>query len=161
MRASPAWQALLRDIRAGWGPPGVHSLVTPQQLARATPAMVTAATVATHAQTRPHSALTPGLALPTSHGAALWKEETEGDVLAPGPWGLAQSWLWARGADRTMGLGAELGRGPGGPPGPWGSAQSWLWARGAARTVGLGGSGQSWSWARVGLRAELGMGPGG
>ena len=90
--------------------------------------MVTAATVATHAQTRPHSALTPGLALPTSHGAALWKEETEGDVLAPGPWGLAQSWLWARGADRTVGLG--------------GSGQSWSWARvGLRAELGMGPGG--------------------
>ena len=89
MRASPAWQVLLRDISAGQGPPGVHSLVTPQRLA---PAMVTEATVATHTQTRPHSALTPGLVLPTSHGTVLWKEETEGDLLAPGPWGSEQSW---------------------------------------------------------------------
>ena len=144
MRASPAWQVLLRDISAGQGPPGVHSLVTPQRLA---PAMVTEATVATHTQTRPHSALTPGLVLPTSHGTVLWKEETEGDLLAPGPWGSEQSWAWARGADRTVGL--------------RGSGQSWPWAQ-----VGLGaelgmGLGQSWAWAQVGLEAELGVGPGG
>lgn len=30
-------------------------------------------TVTTHAQTRSHSALVPGLALPTSHGPALWE----------------------------------------------------------------------------------------
>ena len=117
--------------------------------------MVTAATVTTHAHTRPHSALTPGLALPTSHGAALWKDETEGDVLAPGPWGSAQSWgvgpggrqdrgawrragAWAWGADRTVGLGAELRHGPGGPTGPWGSG-----ARGRAGHGPGWGSGQS------------------
>ena len=107
--------------------------------------MVTAATVTTHAHTRPHSALTPGLALPTSHGAALWKDETEGDVLAPGPWGSAQSW--------GVGLGGRQDRGA------RRRAEAWAW--GANRTVGLGGSGQSWPWARVGLRAELGVGPGG
>ena len=61
--------------------------------------MVAAATVATHAQTRFHSALTPGLELPTAHGTALCKEETEGGCAGP----------------RTVGLGAELGRGPGWP----------------------------------------------
>ena len=30
-------------------------------------------------------------------------------------WGSGQSWAWARVADRTVGLGAELGTGPGGP----------------------------------------------
>ena len=61
--------------------------------------MVAAATVATYAQTRFHSALTPGLALPSAHGAALCKEETEGGCAGP----------------RTVGLGAELGREPGWP----------------------------------------------
>ena len=51
--------------------PGAHSPATSQRLARATPAVVTAVSVTTHAQTRSHSVLTPGLALPASHGPVL------------------------------------------------------------------------------------------
>ena len=89
--------------------PGAHSPSTSQRLGRATPAVVTAGSVATHAQTRSHSALTPGLALPASHGPALWechprrtrmKRGDWGDVLAPGPCGSrGRAGAWARVAD--------------------------------------------------------------